>query len=137
MRRMTFVMAMFVVATAGVAVVPGVSQAAMHMVEIGDSYFAPNFLVVAQGDTITWTHMGQMPHTVTESTEVGSCSMLVGGFDSGTLQNGGAYTWVADRVGDIGYHCEFHCPPMTGEIIVQESTPAEGAAWGAVKSLYR
>lgn len=136
MRRMMIVTTLSVVAAA-VALVPGAAQAAMHLVEIGDSFFAPNFLVVTEGDTIQWNHMGQMPHTVTQSAEVGSCTILVGGFGSGTLQSGGVFAWVANQVGDLGYLCEFHCPPMTGEIIVQESTPAEGAAWGAVKSLYR
>ena len=123
-------------AATALALVPRLSLAVMHHVQIQDNVFSPAAIVVAEGDSITWTHLGFNPHTVDQNAEEGSCLDMFGGFGSGMMIPGDTFVWVAAGLGDAYYHCDFHCPPMFGEITVEESTPAETATWGSVKALY-
>ena len=43
---------------------------------------------------------------------------------------------VAAGVGEFYYHCDFHCPPMFGQLTIMESTPVEGSTWSTVKATY-
>jgi plastocyanin len=133
MRRLMMVIG----AAAFVALGAGVSQAVIHDVEIHDFFFSPASLTVAVGDTVRWTQMGAMPHTVDQTDGEDSCTPLVGGFLSGTMMNGDTFVWPAMDVGEVYYRCAFHCPPMVAEVIVQDPAPVDAAAWGTIKALYR
>ena len=76
-------------------------------VEISGFAFSPSDVAVAKGATVTWTNKDSMGHTVTS-----------GSFDSGTIQNGGSYSFTFTQAGTYDYHCSIH-PSMTGKIIVQ------------------
>lgn len=68
-------------------------------IEIGDNTFTPATLEVAAGTTVVWTHAGGRPHTVTADD---------GAFASGTLENGGTFSFTFDSAATIAYYCEFH-----------------------------
>jgi plastocyanin len=68
-------------------------------VDIMDSVFNPDEIVIPVGTTVVWTHQASLPHTVTSD----------GGlFDSGTLSNGETFEFTFDTVGSFPYHCIFH-----------------------------
>lgn len=81
-----------------------------HEIRVDDAdgfVFVPDDLTVAVGDTVTWTHVGQVPHTVTGS-----------GLSSGTLQTGQTFTATFDEVGVSDYICYLH-GGMTGRVTVE------------------
>lgn len=78
-------------------------------VEIMDFTFSPETLTVAIGTTVTWTNHDSAIHTVTS---------LTGVFDSGTLSNGGSFSFTFTQVGTFEYHCSIHTS-MKGTVIVQ------------------
>jgi plastocyanin len=97
-------------------------------IAIGDNTFAPAEITVAIGTSVTWTHGGKRPHTVTADD---------GSFNSGTLQNGATFTQTFDKPGIYQYFCELHGAAgkqgMSGVIIVgdgatsSQATPAATA----------
>lgn len=84
-------------------------------VSIGDNSFTPREISVPLGTTISWSHDGQRPHTVTGDD---------GSFNSQTLQNGGTFERTFDAPGVYAYYCEFHGGPggvgMSGVIRVED-----------------
>lgn len=80
---------------------------------VGDNTFTPNKITVVPGTTVTWTHTGQRPHTVTADD---------GSFVSGTIQPGDTFSFTFEQPGTFPYYCEFHGGPagegMAGAIIV-------------------
>jgi plastocyanin len=84
-------------------------------VNIVDSAFADPAISVGVGTTVTWTHVGNLPHTVTADD---------GSFDSGTLQRGATFSLTFDQPGTNAYYCRFHGGPgglnMSGTIVVTE-----------------
>ncbi len=89
--------------------------AAENEVNIVDSAFAAPAITVPVGTSVTWTHAGNLPHTVTADD---------GSFDSGTLQGGAAFSITFDQPGTSAYYCRFHGAPggvnMSGTVIVTE-----------------
>jgi plastocyanin len=71
--------------------------------------FSPQTLTVPVGTTVKWTNKDAISHTATSNT---------GLFDSGTLGEGGWYSFQFTSAGSFAYHCAIH-PGMTGTIIVQ------------------
>ncbi len=89
--------------------------AAENEVNIVDSAFAARTITIPVGTTVTWTHTGNFPHTVTADD---------GSFDSGTLQGGATFSFTFDQPGTSAYYCRFHGAPggvnMSGTVIVTE-----------------
>jgi plastocyanin len=79
-------------------------------VDMAGSQFAPAQIEAAVGETIRWTNGDAIAHTVT--------AMDGAGFDSGTVEGGGAFSYTTKRAGRISYLCELH-PGMTGTIVVR------------------
>jgi plastocyanin len=125
------------VAVVLVVVMAGTALATTHDIMIGDNFYSPTSLVVTLGDSIMWTNTGIRLHTVDQSTEDASCNSLPGGFTSGTLNPGDTFLWVADSLGDVFYHCAFHCPSMSASLTVMDAVGTESSAWSTLKSLYR
>lgn len=122
--------------------------AATISVSIVDRLFEPAEIVVAQGDTVTWTvtKANGEPHTVTSGTPEAADKGAV--FDSqkddadlAKLKDvGGTYSVTFDRTGTYAYFCAIHAG-MTGKVVVlapgevpsaHEGVPTENKIIGAV-----
>jgi plastocyanin/uncharacterized cupredoxin-like copper-binding protein len=88
-------------ATEGAGVAPG-------EVSIAGFAFAPDTVEVPTGTEITWSNDDPTAHTVTASN---------GAFDSGALDSGASFSFVADRPGRFTYTCQIH-PAMRGVVVV-------------------
>lgn len=76
-------------------------------VDIVDNDFEPGDVEVAAGETVRWTHTGDIGHTVT----------FEGGPDSGQLASGDEFEHTFDEAGTFDYACSIH-PSMTGTVTV-------------------
>jgi plastocyanin len=65
-------------------------------------------VTVAAGETVTWSHEGGLPHTVTAED---------GAFDSGDLSGGDTFSHTFEEAGSFPYVCSIH-PDMTGTVEV-------------------
>ena len=83
-----------------------------------DNAFDPGTITVATGTTVTWSNIGQLPHTVTARDE---------SFDSGFLMTGDSYRLTFNTPGPIDYFCTIH-PEMVGTIIVTGAAVGGGGA---------
>ncbi len=79
-----------------------------HVVAMSGIAFVPPVLQAALGDTVVFRNDDPVPHTATADQ---------GTFDSGDLQPGKSWRWVARRKGRLAYHCIYH-PNMTGTLVV-------------------
>jgi plastocyanin len=80
-------------------------------VSIADFAFGPVTIEARIGDELTWANDDPTAHTVTAEN---------GAFDSGTLEPGTRFVWVADRPGTFAYLCQIH-PTMRGTVRVAAS----------------
>jgi plastocyanin len=71
--------------------------------------FSPATDTVQAGDTVRWSNRDVVPHTATSRT---------GGFDSGTLDAGQDWRYVARAPGTFAYECTLH-PTMRGTLVVR------------------
>ena len=80
---------------------------AKHLeVNIQNFAFYPSEITINVGDTVTWTNLDDMQHTVTGDN-----------FDSGTLNKGNQFKHTFTESGTYDYHCNFH-GGMKGKVIV-------------------
>jgi plastocyanin len=77
------------------------------VVNIKNYEFSPAALMVNVGDTIIWKNGDVTPHTATGK-----------GFNSGSIEAGGSWSFTAKKKGSFAYICTFH-PTMKGKIIVK------------------
>ena len=87
---------------------PGPTQGA-NEIWIQNMAFGPSSKTIIVGTTIIWTNQDAIGHTVTSTT---------GLFGSGTLGQGGTFSFTFNTAGTFNYKCMIH-PTMTGTIIVQ------------------
>lgn len=82
-------------------------------ISIQDFQFSPGNITIQTGSTVTWTHIGNINHTVTADD---------GSFDSGSLGGGDVFKFTFTEAGIYNYFCEFHGGPggsgMSGTITV-------------------
>jgi plastocyanin len=71
--------------------------------------FNPSTITVSAGQSVTWTNKDNISHTVTSDSPM---------FDSGSLSNGGTFSFNFPNAGTYNYHCSFH-PGMTAKVVVQ------------------
>ena len=85
------------------------------VISIAGVSFGQKEVTVPVGTTVKWVHSAPVPHTVTSDD---------GLFDSGTLTNGGSFSYTFDQPGTFAYYCRFHGGPggagMSATIIVEE-----------------
>jgi plastocyanin len=81
-----------------------------HTVVISASKFQPTSLTVNAGDTVEWKNSDMIPHTAT-STDSNT-------FDSGRIEVGASWKYVANKKGTLNYECTFH-PNMHGQLVVK------------------
>lgn len=85
-------------------------QASSITVQIVDFAFEPAMVMIERGTTVTWTNVGDRPHTVTADD---------GTFDSGRLDPGEQFNFTFDEPGTFTYVCGFH-PEMQGTLMVAD-----------------
>jgi len=80
-----------------------------HNININNFAFIPPSLSINTGDTVIWTNMDSVAHTVTSDsgTEL----------NSATLQTGSTYSHTFNNPGTFNYHCSIHTS-MKGSITV-------------------
>lgn len=71
--------------------------------------YLPATLTVNVGDTVVWKNEDIVPHTATARNK---------SFDSGSIEPGGTWMYVANRKGTYFYYCAFH-PNTKGKLIVR------------------
>jgi plastocyanin len=87
---------------------PAAASGTTAEVAIANIAFDPPELEVTIGTTVAWVNQEAVPHTVTA---------VEGGFDSGTLEQGDAFSHTFEVAGTFPYVCAFH-PGMTATITV-------------------
>jgi plastocyanin len=92
----------------------GVSPGNTVTVVIRGFKFKPATVTVRAGETVEWKNEDIVPHTATADAEVAHKPV----FDSGTIDTGAAWRYVARKKGTYNYTCAYH-PNMTGKLIVQ------------------
>ena len=100
-------------ASAGRSANPGSAPQKMVTVTIRAFKFEPATVTVNVGDTVEWKNDDIVPHTATAD---GEAQKPV--FDSGTIQTGATWRYLARNKGTYKYTCTLH-PNMKGELIVQ------------------
>ena len=91
---------------------PGSAPQKMVTVVIRAFKFEPATVTVNVGDIVEWKNDDIVPHTATAD---GEAQKPV--FDSGTIQTGATWRYVARNKGTYNYTCTFH-PNMKGELII-------------------
>ena len=71
--------------------------------------FTPASITVVAGTTIKWTNKDAVAHTVTSNTNL---------FNSGSIANGGVFTFTFATAGTYDYYCAIH-PSMTATVTAQ------------------
>lgn len=90
-------------------------------VSIVDREFEPPTIVVAQGDTVTWTvtkSIGE-PHSVTsgKANETNAGSLFDSGIEA-LKDNGQSFPYTFKEAGTFDYFCKIHAATMTGKVVV-------------------
>jgi plastocyanin len=83
------------------------ARAVTHRIQIQGFVFEPADVAAAPGDTVVWTNLDFVPHTVTEDG---------GRWDSGSIGPNESWRLVV-RAADT-YHCTFH-PNMQGRLSIR------------------
>lgn len=78
-----------------------------HRVAIRAMRYEPAVLRVAPGDTVRWTNLDLVPHTVTS---------LSRAFDSGNLPPDSSWALVFGHSAVLDYSCLYH-PGMKGSVV--------------------
>jgi plastocyanin len=89
----------------------GHSSAKIATVVIRWFKFEPATVTVHVGETVEWKNDEIVPHTVTANGEKPA-------FDSGSINPGSTWRYVARKKGTYNYTCVYH-PNMIGKLIVQ------------------
>lgn len=128
--RLAFAFGLLLVAVAAGAPALGADAG----VSIVEKSFQPATLVVAQGDTVTWTvtkSIGE-PHSVTSGklNEPNAGSLFDSGIEA-LKDNGQTFKHTFADAGTFDYFCTIHSVDMTGQVIVlapgQTAPPAVAA----------
>lgn len=110
---------------------PQGAEAATLNIDIGDTWFCdPSFQTavcendgqstsIGVGDTVTWTQVGFLPHTVSECTD-GTFQSCTQGFESGNLAGGSGaqFSETFNTAGTFFYRCNIHFLTMFGQLVV-------------------
>jgi len=85
------------------------TKPATHTVVLRGMKNVPATLVVKAGDTVVWKNDDVVPHTATDRGK---------SFDSGNIEPGGSWSYVANRKGTYSYYCAYH-PNTQGRLVVR------------------
>jgi plastocyanin len=87
-------------------------------VDMGDNFFDLDDITVPVGSYVRWINLGEIIHTVTDTT--------ANYFDSGDMEPGDVFALLADSVGDFYYLCNYHPAQMTGVLHVTDTSSSGG-----------
>src|SRR5712671_969922 len=82
-------------------------------VVIKDFVFAPAFLKIRAGQTVTWINSDEEPHAVSANNKA---------YRSPTLDTGERFSKTFATTGEFSYFCTLH-PHMLGKIVVEDAVP--------------
>jgi plastocyanin len=85
------------------------SDASSQQIKIDNFSFTPHQLTIAQGTTVVWANVDDVPHTVVGTHQE---------FRSKALDTGDQFSFTFTKPGTYEYFCSVH-PMMTGKIIVK------------------
>ncbi len=98
------------------------NQPKTYNVAIQGYTFSQQALTIKVGDSITWTNMDSVPHTVTSDSGSELSSGTLSGSSSGGAYSsptiGGTYSHTFTTAGTFNYHCGVH-PNMKATVTVQ------------------
>jgi len=104
-----------IVGATALPIMMGARGATTWDVDISSSTFVPQNLPIQVGDTVVWTNLDGLAHTVTST---GGQTEL----DSPILGNGDTYSHQFNTLDTFTYRCDIHTF-MTGSVIVQTVIP--------------
>jgi plastocyanin len=112
-RREITALALLLIVTIGLgsAAKPRSREPQTQVVVIEGMKFSPARARIQIGDTVEFRNSDLVPHNVTERG--------AGRFDSGMINRGETWKFVAGREGTFEYRCNYH-PDMMGTIVVGE-----------------
>jgi plastocyanin len=112
-RRYHLAARVLLTACAALFILAGASAAAYkprtHTIALRGMKNVPATLVVNAGDTVVWKNEDVVPHTATDRGK---------SFDSGNIEPGGSWSYVAGRKGTYSYYCAYH-PNTKGRLVVR------------------
>jgi plastocyanin len=85
-------------------------QNAIQEINMQNTSFNPAQVTITKGTTVRWINKDAIPHTATSDQPL---------FDSGNIPSNATYEFKFDTTGTFNYHCNYHLPYMTGQIVVQ------------------
>jgi plastocyanin len=88
---------------------PAANQPSQREVVIRGMKYQPADLTVHVGETVVWKNDDIFPHTVSAADQ---------SFESGTIQPGASWTYVAKTAGAHAYICKPH-PNMKAKLVVE------------------
>jgi|SRR5215467_4568229 len=100
-------------ASAGRPANSGSAPASVVTVVIREFKFVPETVIVRGGESVEWKNDDIVLHTATADGESQRPA-----FDSGTIQTGAAWRYIAPKKGTYDYTCTLH-PNMKGKLIVR------------------
>ncbi len=83
--------------------------ATANTVTIQNFAFNPVTVTISKGQTVTWTNMDSVSHTITSTT---------GDFDSGLISSGKTFSHTFNTAGTFEYSCTIHPSMQHGKVIV-------------------
>jgi plastocyanin len=96
----------------------GSTNPSENKVIVLDDIYSPATITVAVGRIVVWQQQGTNAHTVTSGTPGSPTAGTL--FDSGTMHNGGGFTFTFHEAGNYPYFCRFHgTAGMTGLVQVR------------------
>jgi plastocyanin len=108
--------------------------AATVTVEVRDNFFSPENVTICLGDTVHWTWVGAMDHSVTSGS---GCLGDNGAWDSGVQSPGASFDFVFTSIppecatdpsagaNTCDYFCVPHCVEMSGVITIADMSTAD------------
>jgi plastocyanin len=93
------------------------AAAATHTVTFGEYFYRPEKLTINAGDSVRFTNIGKIEHTVADSTKSGTVLSKI--IKPRPLSHGKSQTVTFERRGIVRYVCTFHPDMMRGIIVVR------------------
>ncbi len=88
-----------------------VAKTTQITINVKNFEFSPVTITISKRQTITWTNMDSVSHTITSTT---------GDFDSGHISQGQTFSYTFNKAGTFEYSCTIHPNIPHGRVIVTE-----------------